>query len=241
MAKKKDSETLAQRRKAQQDFLELKKMQAGEMAPPPKPSEEAVMPRTFKEKLQNYWFHYKWQTIATVFTAVILAVLISQCASRTAWDMNIVYFTYTPVLDEQTRLVADYFEDICGDINDDGEIHVNVTNCSVSKDTNVQYKNTMLTKLQALITAEPTAQLYITDSESIKYFEVDALNNFFATEQIKLDEDFYEKTRSETLGKLPDGLQIACRRVEGTLMDKNEDVDKVYKESNKILSKLEKK
>ena len=67
MAKKKVSDTLAQQRKARQDFLELKKMQHGEMDAGPKPSEIAIEPKTFTEKVKNYWFHFKWHTLGTVF------------------------------------------------------------------------------------------------------------------------------------------------------------------------------
>lgn len=242
MAKKKESETLSQRKQAQKEFLELKKMQSGEMAPPPKPSEVAIMPKNFREKMQNYWYHFRWRIVVIVSIVALMAVLICQCATKTKWDMNIVYFTYTPVLDEQTRLIADYFEGICEDINGDGKVNITVSNCSIPKDnSNVQYKNTILTKLQALISAEPNALLFITDSESISYFDAEALEGFFITDQIKLDEEFYNATESEAFGKLPEGLQIACRKVEGTFIEKHKDVEKVYKECTEILEKLEKK
>ena len=94
-------------------------------------------------------------------------------------------------------------------------------------------------KLQAMITAEPTAMLYITDGESVKYFENDALSNIFDTEQVQFGEDFYEKTTTE-LGKLPEGLQIACRRISETMLEKDEKAAKVHKEAINIISKLQK-
>ena len=53
MAKKSVSDTIAQQRKAREEFLELKKMQHGEIQAPPKPSEMAVEPKTFSEKLSR--------------------------------------------------------------------------------------------------------------------------------------------------------------------------------------------
>ena len=50
MAIKKVSETIKQQRKAQKDFLELKKMQSGEMDAGPKPSDVEIKPKTFLEK-----------------------------------------------------------------------------------------------------------------------------------------------------------------------------------------------
>ena len=239
MAKKKVSDTLAQQRKARQDFLELKKMQHGEMYAGPKPSEIAIEPKTFTEKVKNYWFHFKWHTLGTIFCFIALVVLIRQCASRTDWDMQVVYFTYTPVLDQQTELVADYLEGISNDINGDGEVNILVINCSMPTDsTSVQYSKTVLSKLQALIAAEPEAMLYITDSESVSYFDAEALNQFFGTNQVKLNKKFYESTKSEDFGSLPEGLQIACRRVEDTYIENNKNVGKIYKEAINLLEKL---
>lgn len=240
MSDKKVSETLSQQKKARQDFLDLKKMQKGDMAPEPKPSEVAVLPKTFKEKLQNYWFHFKWHTIGIVFTLIVLIVLITQCSGRTNWDMQVIYFTYTPAIDNQTDMIGDYLESISKDINGDGEVNISVVNCSVPDGNhNSQYNRTVLMKLQAMITAEPTAMLYITDSESVKYFENDALSNIFDTEQVQFGEDFYEKTTTE-LGKLPEHLQIACRRISETMLEKDEKAAKVHEEAINIISKLQK-
>ncbi len=240
MSDKKVSETLSQQRKSRQDFLDLKKMQKGDMAPEPKPSEVAVAPKTFQEKLQNYWFHFKWHTIGIVFTCLTLIILITQCSGRTNWDMQVIYFTYTPAIDSQTNMIGDYLESISQDINGDGEVNISVVNCSMPDGNhNSQYNRTILMKLQAMITAEPTAMLYITDSESVKFFKNEALSGIFDTEQVPFKEDFYEKTTTE-LGRLPDGLQIACRRISKTTLEKNENAVKVRKEAINILSKLQK-
>ena len=63
-------------------------MQSGEMAAPPKPSEIAIVPKTPKEKLDNFWFQYKWYVVAVTAITVVLAVLITQCATRTKYDLR---------------------------------------------------------------------------------------------------------------------------------------------------------
>ena len=93
------NEILEEQRRAREEFLELKKMQSGEMKAPPKPSEVAIVPKTPKEKWDNFWFQYKWHVTAIVAVTVILAVLITQCATRTKYDLEVVYFTYTAALD----------------------------------------------------------------------------------------------------------------------------------------------
>ena len=44
MSEKDTNEILEEQRRARQEFSELKKMQNGEMAAPPKPSEVAIVP-----------------------------------------------------------------------------------------------------------------------------------------------------------------------------------------------------
>ena len=135
MAEKKTNEILEEQRKARQEFLELKKMQNGEMKAPPKPSEVAIVPKTPKEKWDNFWFQYKWYVIAVVATVVILTVLIAQCATKTEYDLKAVYFVYNTALDAQTEKIADYLEKYADDTNGDGDINVQVVNVSFSNKT----------------------------------------------------------------------------------------------------------
>lgn len=238
MADKKN-DILEEQRRAREEFLELKKMQHGEMEAPPKPSEVAIVPKTPKEKWDNFWFQYKWYVIAVTAMVVVLSVLVAQCVSRPKYDFEAVYFTYTPVLDEQTEKIADYLEKYAEDVNGDGEIKVQVINCSLSENGNVQYKNTMLTKLQTLIAGDEKALIYITDKDSYKYLEsISDSVSIFESEPLALGEEFYNSTATESLGNLPDGLQISCRRVSDTVLENKKDIDSLYKASKGLIEKL---
>lgn len=236
MANKRQSDTISQQRKARQEFLELKKMQKGEATPPPKPSEVEVLPQTPKEKWQNFWYHFKWHTIFSIVIIIILAISISQCMSRTKWDMKIMYFTYSPVLDQQLEPVADYFESKSKDLNGDGEVNISVINCSLStKKTDAQFDQAKLTKLQAIITSDSEAILFITDKDSMEFFSTDTFKNFFKTEPLPLGDDFYKACK---YSGLPEGLQISAREISGTLIEDDKTAAKVYKEAQKILEKI---
>ena len=242
MAKKKVSDTLAQQRKARESFLELKKIQSGEIEAGPKPSEMEITPKTFSEKTSNFWFHFKWHVLASIFAAVTLTVLIVQCAGKPKYDMHVVYFTYTPVMDEQTALVSNYLEPLCSDLNGDGEVNISVINCSMSKKaSDTQYSQSAITRLQSIVAAGDDTLLYITDSDSAEYFSNKAFTNFFGTEQVALSDDFYKACKSENFGELPQGLRIACRRVEGTTIEKSSKAAAIYDECLKILDKLQAK
>ena len=239
MPKKKVSETILEQRKSRQDFLELKKMQSGEA--PVETAPQIKTPLTFKEKLQNFWFYYKVHTISIICAVLIIIVGISQCNAKTNWDMWVVYFSYSPVLDEQIKPIGTYLEKISKDLNGDGEVNIQMINCSmVPGDKNYKYNQSVLTKVQSIIASEEKAMLFIFDSDSRKYFEAEALGDFFQT-SLTLGDDFYRKTKNVGYDPLPENLQIAVRRVEDTTLEKIKDSGKIHKEALRILEELEKK
>ena len=211
---KKRNETLEQRRRAQQEFLRLKKMQSGELAPPPKPSEEAVLPQTAREKTKNFWFYYRWHIIVGIFAAAVLSILIAQCAGKEKFDSQIVLFTYDTYLDAQTDAMGEYFEKFATDYDGNGEINVGVTSCSYSKNeyANADYNNTMATKLQTILIAQREVVLFIVDSETYEY--MNALpdeDELFLEEKVMLGKDFYDTCDIFKELPLPEGLMLVCR------------------------------
>lgn len=240
MSEKKTNEILEEQRRARQEFLELKKMQNGEMKAPPKPSEVAIVPKSPKEKCDNFWFHYKWYVVAIVATVAVLAVLIAQCTTKIEYDLQVVYFTHTTALDAQTEEIADYLKKYSEDTNGDGEINVQVVNVSFSNTTgDSQYKYTMLSKLQAMLTGDENAMLYITDGETYEYINgLTQSGALLEGEPLKFGEEFYTATESEQFGKLPEGLQISCRRISETTMENKKQAAKAYESSKKLLEKL---
>lgn len=240
MSEKETNEILEEQRRARQEFLELKKMQSGEMEAPPKPSEVAIVPKTPKEKWDNFWFQYKWYVVAIMAVTVVLAVLITQCATRTKYDMEVVYFTYTAALDEQTNAVAKYIAGYAEDVNGDGEINIQVVNCSFNgKSGDTQYRYTMMTKLQAMIAGDQNAMLFITDEDSYKYLaDLSNGDGLFDGEPFMLGEEFYKATETDSYSKLPEGLRIACRRVSDTVLESKKGSADAYTNAEKTLEAI---
>ena len=240
MSEKETNEILEEQRRARQEFLELKKMQSGEMEAPPKPSEVAIVPKTPKEKWDNFWFQYKWYVVAITAVTVVLAVLITQCATRTKYDMEVVYFTYIAALDEQTNAVAKYIAGYSEDVNGDGEINIQVVNCSFNgKSGDTQYRYTMMTKLQAMIAGDQNAMLFITDEDSYKYLaDLSNGDGLFDGEPFMLGEEFYKATETESYGKLPEGLRIACRRVSDTVLESKKGSSDAHTNAEKTLEAI---
>ena len=45
----------------------------------------------FYDKLSNFWYHYKWQTIVLFFTIFVIIVCAAQCAGNTRYDIQVLY------------------------------------------------------------------------------------------------------------------------------------------------------
>ena len=95
-----------------------------------------------------------------------------------------------------------------------------------------------------MLASETNALLYITDSKSYKHFKpLDDGKPFFEEKTFVLDEEFYKVSGlsdSTYYGNKRD-LRVCCRRVDGTLIDKDERAEDYYKAANEILDKLIKK
>lgn len=236
-----DNKILEEQRKARENFLQLKKMQHGEMKPEPKPSEVAVMPKTFKEKVQNYWFHFKWYTIGAIFLIVTIVFLTAQCANREQYDYTAVLFAYKGCIDVQTEKLEEYLEKYTTDVDGNGEVNVSIVNCSFTDGANVQYRNSMLTKVQTQIVANNEAVMYIVDKSAYEYMQNIIEGGLFEGEPLFLDQEFYQFTKSEEFGELPEGLMMTLRRIGGTTFENDEKAKSTYDECKKVIEKIKTK
>ncbi len=220
MAKK--SETLSQRAKAQRDIIELKKMQAGQLDPGPKPSEVAVAPKTFKEKKENFLYHYKYVLIAAVFLAVVAVVITVDLVTKTRYDSKVVVFSYDSTVSLSASQIEDYFEQLYPDINNNGKVDIAAIDCSYNPEDN-NYENNLAkqTRLQTTLAAEKDALIYILDDETIEFFRTvnEGVEIFSEDNIVPLGEDFWEFIKVEGIENSETKLYAALRRVDGTLLE----------------------
>ncbi len=233
----KRNDIIEEQRKAREEFLRLKKMQQGKIKPEAKPSEVAIKPCTFGEKVQNFWYHFKFQTILAVGFAVLLAIVTTQCATREKYDFSVMYFAFTPTIDAQLESVEKYFEKYAEDTNGDGEVNIQLVNCSVTDDNRDAGRSTMFAKVQSVLVAEHSTVLYIIDDKAKQYFD-DAFDySLFVEEPIKLGKEFYAQAVDSQM-PLPEDLMLGLRIIENTGFEGNEVAEKVFLDSKKVLEKI---
>lgn len=171
MSEHSHDEIMKERKKAQHDLIELKKMQHGDIPIPPKPSEEAILPDSFKKKKENFWFYHKYHVFITIFIAVFLIVVISQCANRVKYDCTVVLTMKQSVSEETVTAMEKQLEQYCDDYNGDGQVHVQVIDCAYNADTDDQQSVlAKVTKYQAQFTS-PDSILFIVDKASFDSFD----------------------------------------------------------------------
>ena len=88
------------------------------------------------EKLENFWYHYKWHTIVAVFVLVVGVILTLQLCTKVDYDMHVIYAGEKII--KNTSLSGDgkseYFDfvsvlgSIGNDENNDGNVNVNLQN-----------------------------------------------------------------------------------------------------------------
>ena len=240
MGKHFDNETLKEQRKSRENFLELKKMQSGEIDAGPKPSESAIVPKTFSQRIKNIWYHDKKLIIGILAAVITTAFLVVQCSMQPKYDLQVVFYTYTPVLEENTDKIETYFEKLCGDLNSDGKVKIHVINCSYeNKVGGPQINNNKETRLQATVAAEANALLYITDNRSYEHFTSIFGDDFFEGDPVSFPGDFYEHCAVNDYITLPDNLTVSCRKITGTMIEKDKNSKKYFNASQSVIKQIE--
>ncbi len=65
----------------------------------------------FKKSLENYWYHYKWATIITIFFGIALIVCLVQCSSKDKYDMYALYAGPCYIGEKETADLKDAIND----------------------------------------------------------------------------------------------------------------------------------
>ncbi len=96
---------------------------------------EVITPSTLKEKLQNFWYHYKWHSVVAIIVIFALLVCSLQFCSREEYDAYILYAgsknigrTASDGDVAEIATVISSLKRISGDFDENGEVSINFTN-----------------------------------------------------------------------------------------------------------------
>ncbi len=101
----------------------MEELENGENRPYVDP-DEIKRPTSFKAWVENYWYHYKWHTIVTVFAVILVAVLVVQLVSKEKYDILAIYSGPAQLDGGDLEKISDAFSELLDeDCNGDGKIN----------------------------------------------------------------------------------------------------------------------
>jgi len=80
--------------------------------------DEKIVPKTFKEKWDNYWYHYKGVTLGGLFAAVVAFAFIWQMTHPTVYDCSfsvVTVFPFGSFQEELKEVLVSHMDDYTGD------------------------------------------------------------------------------------------------------------------------------
>ncbi len=106
----------------------------------------AIKPRSpFGEKIENFFYHYKWHTVVALFLVIAIVICSFQMCKKTSYDMYVMYAgstnvsmlsdgeetsKYEKLLDATKRFVPDF--------DGDGEKHISLLNIYLLSDEEIR-------------------------------------------------------------------------------------------------------
>ncbi len=239
----KESDTLRQRKKAQQDLLELKKIQQGEIdASTLQDDDKKIVPTTFDEKCENFFFYHKYKLLAIAAAVVALTIIITSTLTTPNYDTTLTVYCHEFIADSETAAVGEWLEKYFEDANKNGSLDILSTDCSISPDTD--YAETVRQrqlKVQSLLT-DNEAMLFILDDDSLAYLNsITSSFTLFEKENIVvLGDDFYNSLRENRPSLLPERTHYIClRSIDGSTLEKK--AKEQYAAAKRALEKIKEK
>ena len=92
----------------------------------------------FLERLDNFWYHYKWHTLVALFLIFVFCVCAFQMCSKESYDTYIMYAGHKSIsrtsedgdIPEYNTFVSS-FKRVCEDFDGNGEISLSFSNLYV--------------------------------------------------------------------------------------------------------------
>ena len=144
--------------------LDVKKAQSNNSFSTQDFSKDKILPVTFQQKWDNFWYHYKFHMLAAAFVVVLILSLIVSLVSRVKFDS-----TLTILCEYDFQTSYDNFnmniDEVLPDYNEDGQSSLGINSILIADETNpdVSHSGEILMASQARIMGT------LTDGESFLY------------------------------------------------------------------------
>lgn len=218
---------LEEQRRRQRELVEARKARQNPGAEAPVAQRQPSV-LTLGQKLQNFWYYYKWFVAAGVFLATVLGIGVHQCASKESYDTQIVLLSYDAYTGGQLDAIELELEKYGVDLNGDSKINIQIIDCAYSKSEAADLQNAKRQKLTGILAANNDALLFLTSEEAFWFLDGSFDGGIFADlsmpdddgKSIVLPDSFYTAVDAESENgfTLPRGLRLSRRRADKSTM-----------------------
>ncbi len=182
---------------------------------------------TFKQWIENYWYHYKWHTIIGLFLVITLAVGVTQCATKPKYDGNCVLYCDRFVNDNTAAALEEQLAKRITDTDGNGTVAFQVYNLSYDSDSTTAGQVTF-SNSQKILAVATTADyvLYVVDEYG--YDRLMDQELFAAYDKLPHKEGTAWNWKGSPLQQemkeyaLPENLYFCVRKVAGTAAQSEE-------------------
>ncbi|MBR1393615.1 MAG: hypothetical protein IJ561_07245 [Ruminococcus sp.] len=227
------------------DRLELMKLKSGviEESETIHEEHEEAPEMTKKQKLANFWYHYKIPVIFAVFLIAVVGFIVYDEVSRVRPDMTIMMIANNGLAYREQEM-EEFFEKYVDDLNGDGKVNVLVMEVPLDSASNSQMQlgnqNKVVAQMQTgenimVITDSNTDTMFLNmmkrdldkDFPGNEYIDIDGLSlNFkFLAEELKFE-------------NMPNDIHLAMRIPIKTLSDSKEKMQENYDEAFVVFKRI---
>ena len=190
----------------------------------------------FNEKWDNYWYHYKWHTLGTIFIVFCLVFTIFEYFGRKPSDFDITYIGDYMNYEGLAADITENYSELIGDINGDGvfkaEINAIYTNENIAHDSNLEFWQRID---MDLINGE--SYIYLVDEHLLKSFMERGANGVIKTKDGYVP--YIDVTENPYLKKyLPGDKKVFLCVRKYFEYDAGEKIKKVEEKSLEFLEKI---
>lgn len=87
-----------------------------------------VLPTTPKQKIANFWYHYKFAVIVAVFAVGLVAFFIHEIVTKQHYDIELMLASTQAYPAEAIEETADQMTPYAADYDDDGTVNISIVN-----------------------------------------------------------------------------------------------------------------
>ena len=106
-----------------------------------------------KDKWVNFWYYYRTHVIVAIIAVLLIVFTAVECAKRIDYDLNISYYSATPISEERVNKLTEGLKTKVEDINFNGQTDVYIASCFANPEQMSEQTKAVMMKLSAELAA----------------------------------------------------------------------------------------